>query len=431
VFGLTAGSGWVQEAFIVGMTPTWLLSAKLLGLYDRDHRVLRHVAADELSGVATWALLNLAALFIVLNSLGAGTPASATAAAMLLCTILLALTLRFAARQLWRRLVVPERVVIIGSGPLEQAARRKFELFSDLHSELVRVVDRDDLTGSDGRFDPERLTPLGEEAEGGIGRILIASPDVDEQVIAGLMPYCRRHEIKLGLVPPARGMFGTAVQLDHLAELPIVQYNTWNVSRSTRLGKRLIDLVMSALLLVVLAPAMGLIACAVQLDSRGGAFFRQRRGGQSGTPFWMWKFRTMHPGAEARLSELIQLDELEAPVFKLQRDPRVTRVGRFLRRMSLDELPQLWNVLRGDMSLVGPRPEQVDLVDCYSEEARSIRLAVKPGLTGPMQVLGRGALTFEERLAVEREYVENLSLWRDLRILLMTGAAVVQGRGAY
>ena len=245
------------------------------------------------------------------------------------------------------------------------------------------------------------------------------------------MPYCRRREIKLGLVPPARGIFGTAVQLDHLAELPILQYNTWNVSRSTQLGKRLIDLLVSWLLLAALAPAMAIIACAVMLDSRGGVFFRQRRCGRSGTPFWIWKFRTMHSGAEARLSELVQLDALEAPVFKFERDPRVTRVGRLLRRTSLDELPQLWNVLRGDMSLVGPRPEQVDLVDCYTEEAREIRLAVKPGLTGPMQVFGRGALTFDERLAVERDYVENLSLWRDLRILLMTGSAVVQGRGAY
>lgn len=349
---------------------------------------------------------------IVLNSLTAELPASATAAAVLLCTIALALTLRFVARRIWRHLVLPERVVIIGSGPMEQAARRKFELLPDLHAELVAVVDRDDLAGPDGRFDADLLNPLDGAVQGGIGRILIAAPDIDEQVIAGLMPYCRRHEIKLGLVPPACGMFGTAVQLDHLAEMSIVQYNTWNVSRSTQLGKRLIDLVGSALLLIMLAPLMALCACAVMYDSRGGAFFRQLRCGRNGTPFWMWKFRTMHPDAEARLSDLIELETLESPVFKLVRDPRATRVGRSLRRTSLDELPQLWNVLRGDMSLVGPRPEQVELVDCYSEEARSIRLAVKPGLTGPMQVFGRGALTFDERLAVEREYVEPLGLAR-------------------
>ena len=117
-------------------------------------------------------------------------------------------------------------------------------------------------------------------------------------------------------------------------------------------------------------------------------------------------------------------------MFKLSADPRVTRVGRFLRRLSLDELPQLWNVLRGEMSIVGPRPEQVELVERYRPEHR-FRLSVKPGITGPMQVYGRGELTFEERLAVEREYVENLSLVRDIRIVLMTLPAVFGKRGAF
>jgi lipopolysaccharide/colanic/teichoic acid biosynthesis glycosyltransferase len=130
------------------------------------------------------------------------------------------------------------------------------------------------------------------------------------------------------------------------------------------------------------------------------------------------------------LSEVVDLDALEHPTFKLRRDPRVTRIGRFLRRTSLDELPQFFNVLRGDMSLVGPRPEQVELVERYAPE-HQFRLDVRPGLTGPMQVYGRGDLGFDERLAVEREYVENLSLRRDFRIMLLTLAAVVRGRGAY
>jgi lipopolysaccharide/colanic/teichoic acid biosynthesis glycosyltransferase len=134
--------------------------------------------------------------------------------------------------------------------------------------------------------------------------------------------------------------------------------------------------------------------------------------------------------AEERLSSVVDLDQLEHPMFKLDGDPRVTRVGRILRRMSLDELPQLYNVLRGDMSIVGPRPEQIELVQRYRPEHR-FRLAVKPGLTGPMQVYGRGELTFTERLAVELDYVENLSLAQDLKILATTLPAVVRGRGAY
>jgi lipopolysaccharide/colanic/teichoic acid biosynthesis glycosyltransferase len=144
----------------------------------------------------------------------------------------------------------------------------------------------------------------------------------------------------------------------------------------------------------------------------------------------MIKLRTMVADAENALSDVVVLDELPEPMFKLQADPRVTRVGRVLRRFSLDELPQLFNVLRGEMSIVGPRPEQVELVERYSPEHR-FRLQVKPGMTGPMQVFGRGDLDFAERLAVEFDYVENVSLARDLRILMQTLPVVLRGDGAY
>ena len=144
----------------------------------------------------------------------------------------------------------------------------------------------------------------------------------------------------------------------------------------------------------------------------------------------MLKFRTMVADAEERLGELVDLEKLEEPAFKIADDPRVTRAGRILRRFSLDELPQLVNVLRGDMSLVGPRPEEEAVVALYDERQR-VRLAVKPGLTGPMQVYGRGDLTFEERLAMERDYLDNLSVAGDLAILLRTPRAIVRGEGAY
>ncbi len=143
----------------------------------------------------------------------------------------------------------------------------------------------------------------------------------------------------------------------------------------------------------------------------------------------MLKFRTMVRDAEERLKDIVPFDKLAEPMFKLPNDPRVTRVGRFLRPWSLDELPQLVNVLIGQMSLVGPRPEQIELVERYEPE-HLFRLSVKPGMTGPMQIYGRGQLKFEERLAVEREYIENLSLGRDLRILTMTVAVVLGRKGA-
>jgi lipopolysaccharide/colanic/teichoic acid biosynthesis glycosyltransferase len=144
----------------------------------------------------------------------------------------------------------------------------------------------------------------------------------------------------------------------------------------------------------------------------------------------MLKFRTMRTGADKQVSELVRLDELDEPMFKLRDDPRVTGVGRVLRRLSLDELPQLLNVLSGQMSIVGPRPEELGLVKRYKPEHR-LRLAVKPGMTGPMQVNGRADLTFAERLALELNYIENLSLGRDLRLLVQTASAVARRNGAY
>jgi lipopolysaccharide/colanic/teichoic acid biosynthesis glycosyltransferase len=194
--------------------------------------------------------------------------------------------------------------------------------------------------------------------------------------------------------------------------------------------KRTLDLVLAAVALVVTLPIFLLAALGTLADSGRPVLFRQTRGGERARPFQMLKLRTMVRGAEAMLPGLVPFDELESPMFKLKRDPRVTRMGRLLRRTSIDELPQLINVLRGEMSIVGPRPEQLDLVERYAPE-HQFRLQVKPGITGPMQVYGRGELTFEERLAVEREYVENLSLARDLRIVLMTLPAVFRRRGAF
>ena len=144
----------------------------------------------------------------------------------------------------------------------------------------------------------------------------------------------------------------------------------------------------------------------------------------------MWKFRTMRVGAAEELTDLVAIEELEDPMFKFRSDPRVTRVGRLLRRFSLDEIPQIWNLLKGEMSLVGPRPEEVAIVSRYRPE-HMFRLSVKPGLTGPMQVYGRGELTFQERLAVELDYVERLSIGRDLRIIALTPLTVIRGKGAF
>lgn len=197
-----------------------------------------------------------------------------------------------------------------------------------------------------------------------------------------------------------------------------------------RLIKRGIDVLGALVGLVVSIPLVAMAAVAIKLDSPGPVFFWQVRVGENGRPFRIIKLRTMVADAEAKLDNLVDLDALTEPAFKLKHDPRVTRVGRLLRRTSLDEAPQFYNVLRGDMSLVGPRPEEMRVVQLYRDDQRR-RLAVKPGMTGPMQVSGRGDLAFADRLQLEMDYIEHYSLRRDLEILLRTFPAIFHGDGAH
>ncbi len=259
---------------------------------------------------------------------------------------------------------------------------------------------------------------------------MLAVEDLDEATLSRVVAACRAAGVKFSVAPPLRAMLGTAVELNHLAELPLVEFRTWDQSRSTMLIKRALDVALAALLLLLAAPLLAVALVAIRVESPGSPLFRQRRAGRGGEPFTMLKLRTMVADAEARLGEVVDVDGLEEPVFKVAGDPRVTRVGRLLRRYSVDELPQLANVLRGDMSLVGPRPEEVWLAERYSPE-EALRLSVRPGMTGPMQVHGRGELSLGERIAVEREYIENHSLRKDLEILVRTGPAVFGGTGAY
>ncbi len=201
-------------------------------------------------------------------------------------------------------------------------------------------------------------------------------------------------------------------------------------SLSQRAFKRGMDLLGGLLGALLSAPILLIAAAAIRLDSPGPAFFSQLRAGEGGRPFKIYKLRTMVCGAEDRLEDVLGGNHLRGAAFKIPADPRVTRVGRFLRRWSLDELPQFWNILKGEMSLVGPRPEELRVVAAYSDEERR-RLAVKPGLTGPMQVSGRGDLDMPERLRLELDYIQNYSPGKDFEILLRSVGAILSGKGAY
>jgi exopolysaccharide biosynthesis polyprenyl glycosylphosphotransferase len=404
--------------------PLWLLIAKLFGLYDHDHRALRHLTADEVPSILAWAGVT-SALIITLLAL---TPADAgsweTAIGLFVAAAIAAIGFRSLTRWLWWKRTPPERVGLVGDGPALESLQRKFQLFKEMHRELAGVRDIKQLPAGEQR--DEEMRTLADRVD----RIVVAASGVEADLIGDLKDLCRARQVKISVVSPLRGKALPSERVAQLADLPILEYNTWDPSRSTLLIRRLFDVGVAIAGLLVFAPFAIFVAIAIKLDSSGPVLFSQIRAGLQGRPFRMYKLRTMSVDAEAKLAGLISIDELEEPVFKLKDDPRVTRVGRILRRISIDEVPQLVNVLVGEMSIVGPRPEQVEIVERYSETER-VRLSVKPGVTGPMQVFGRGELTFSERLAVEIQYIENPSLGQDLRILIHTFPAVMRGTGAF
>ena len=430
---MTLVEGTSDPLWALAMLPLWAFLAKFEGLYDSDHPRIWHLTSDEARNVFHWVTLSTAGTLFFLRALPDETITVESAAALLLVALATAFPLRSCARAIWRGSVPAERALVLGSGELADAVRRKLALEPGHHLLLVDVPGVSANGAASEGVVLEELSTKDLEAllvDRGVERIVLAVPELDERGLARVVAACRSTNVKLSVVPPLRAMLGTAVHLTHIAEMPVIEYGTWDTSPSTMAFKRAMDLVVSAFGLVITAPVMLIVAVLVRLESHGPALFSQLRAGRHGEPFRIFKFRTMCRDAEERISEVISVDDLEAPMYKLRNDPRVTRVGRFLRRTSLDELPQLFNVLKGDMSLIGPRPEELWLVERYGETER-FRLEMRPGLTGPMQVHGRGELTFQERLAVEREYVENYTFGKDVRIVMRTISAIFKGRGAY
>jgi lipopolysaccharide/colanic/teichoic acid biosynthesis glycosyltransferase/GT2 family glycosyltransferase len=241
----------------------------------------------------------------------------------------------------------------------------------------------------------------------------IAQRDGPVLFVAPVMLLARAGALGVGLAAGAVGLLGRRSPRQAVVAWPV------------EVAKRLLDVVLSAAGLVLSLPLLLLAALAIKLDSPGPVLFVQTRVGQHGRLFRIYKLRTMVANAEALLEQVAGTAALKVP-----NDPRVTRIGRLLRRWSVDELPQLWNVLRGEMSLVGPRPEEPRIVALYTDWHRR-RLAVKPGLTGPMQVNGRGNLPLDERVQLELDYIEHYTLWRDVSILLRSVPAVILGQGAF
>jgi exopolysaccharide biosynthesis polyprenyl glycosylphosphotransferase len=415
-------------------SPVWILVLKLHGLYDNDHRRIRHSTLDEISSLISAAALGTLALdgLLALSPVGPLPPASAIAVG--LGALVGAFVSRAVLRFFWHRLAGAAIGVVVGPAAAVAVVARRVATHPETRLHLVgylapRGEDDERPAGSLPRLGTIADIPRVAHDEQ-VERVIVTEQEMSEPAAERLIEECKAAGLALTFLPQHFGLLGPGIELNRLAELPVLDFRFSDPPRSTEALKRAMDVTISGLLLILLSPVLLASALLILLDSGRPVLFRQRRAGKDGKPFTVLKFRTMVQGAEEQLGELVDLEKLKEPAFKIADDPRVTRAGRMLRRFSFDELPQFVNVLRGDMSLVGPRPEEERVVALYDERQR-IRLAVKPGMTGPMQVYGRADLTFEERLAMERDYLDNISVAGDLAILLRTPAAIARGEGSH
>jgi exopolysaccharide biosynthesis polyprenyl glycosylphosphotransferase len=262
-----------------------------------------------------------------------------------------------------------------------------------------------------------------------LDEIIFAVPREQFDLIEPAVQLCQEQGVEVRISLDMLRFGPSSMRLTVLNDLPMVSFSRTPSDTLALSVKRLFDLATSGLALLLLAPVFAGVALAIRLDSPGPAFFRQRRVGRNGRSFQMVKFRSMYQDAEARLEALKAQNEMSGPVFKMREDPRVTRVGRFLRRTSLDEFPQFWNVLTGEMSIVGPRPPLPSEVKQYKRWQRR-RLSVKPGITCIWQISGRNNIDFDRWMELDLEYIDTWSLWGDLKIFLRTIPAVLGSRGA-
>jgi exopolysaccharide biosynthesis polyprenyl glycosylphosphotransferase len=260
--------------------------------------------------------------------------------------------------------------------------------------------------------------------------VVITLPWMYHRKIMRIVRECERRRVRASIVPDIFQMSLTRVDVEDLGGVPLIGVHDVTIGRGALVTKRVLDILGAAVGLLLAAPFMALIALAIRLDSPGPILFSQDRVGLGGRTFRIFKFRSMHIGADADREALADLNEADGPLFKIRDDPRLTRVGRFLRRFSLDELPQFFNVLQGDMSLVGPRPPLPSEVEQYQEWHRR-RLEAPPGMTGLAQVSGRSRLTFDETVLLDVYYIENWSPWLDFKILVRTIPKAIWGEGAY
>jgi exopolysaccharide biosynthesis polyprenyl glycosylphosphotransferase len=439
--GLAVGIGLLVAAQVgIAVTPSWLswLAVPLLMASLVVHAMYRgnglRLIPSGLPTVSTIfrslpvAMLGLVALLLTAGSSIAVGEAFALAALLLVPALVTVPLIRSSASHLGAAIgmIRPQRVLVVGAGEAADHVMQRLQRHGLITP--LGMVDDDALPGFETVGALQDLPRLCEELE--VDRIIVALPRVPwltvSEVIRPLIGV-----VDIAIVPSNYELMSWRSGTADLAGMPMIPLASAQHSVVARAAKRGLDITLGSLLLLVCSPILVAVSIAIRLDSPGSAFFRQRRAGMSGEHFSIWKFRTMVENAEAMRDDLMHRSEADGPRFKMADDPRVTRVGKFLRRYSIDELPQLFNVLGGTMSLVGPRPFPVKEFAALSQGPAAARFEMQPGMTGLWQVSGRSDLSWDDLCRLDSVYVGSWSVLWDLRILLQTPVAVLRRLGAY
>ncbi len=422
--------------------PLVLVVGKITGLYDRDEHLIKKTTLDEVPALFWVATLYALLIWLAGDLIVDGQFGRDQAVGVWALLFASMVTIRALARHLAGGLSGEERCLVLGDADTAKWITRRFDEMAGLKARIVARAPmapepHSSLNGSNGDSSNGNGSNGHSGLNGSLERLLTAE-QIERAIIAprgeitdDLLNTTRSLKsmgLRVSVLPRLPEVVGSSVELDDVDGITLLGMRRFGLSRSSRAVKRSFDFVGGSLSLLALSPFLAAIAIAIKLDSRGPVLFRQRRMGRNGVPFEMLKFRTMVDGAEAQKSTLAARNEAEGGLFKIKDDPRITRVGNRLRQISLDELPQLFNVLRGDMSLVGPRPLVLD-EDERIEGWRRSRLELPPGMTGPWQVFGSARIPLNEMVKIDYLYGANWSLWLDVKTLLRTVPFVLGRRG--
>jgi len=414
----------------IAAVPILVVCAKLTGLYDRDETLLRKTTLDEAPKLFQLATMCALVAWLAGGLIVKGVLDRHEAMFLWLALAALLILARAGARALALRISPIERCLFIGDEVSAETIRAKLTGHGGVNAKVVAHLDLDKVEPwSTDSFSEPRLAEIRDLAQTlDVHRAIIAPRSVDAGEMLNLVRTLKAVGVRVSVLPRLLEVVGSSVEFDDLHGVTVMGVRRFDLTRSSAAFKRAFDLLGASLGLLAISPLLLVIAIAIKLDSRGPVFFRQLRVGRHGQRFHMLKFRTMVPGADAMKDSLRHRNEAKEGLFKIALDPRVTRMGRLLRKSALDELPQLLNVFKGEMSLVGPRPLVVE-EDQRVEGWHRRRLELMPGMTGPWQILGPSRVPLKEMVAIDYLYVANWSLWTDVKILLRTVPHVVGRRG--